>query len=157
MNQQVERFFSHVVKGPESHHCWIWCGAIGDDGYGRFWVKDEGTGKQRVFRAHRYAMQLNLGRELEKTEHVLHRCDNPLCVRATTGEDSHLRLGDHGQNMSERSARGRSNFQALRSGTKKERAAAARSLRDAVALHSYDHEAVQRFSRGLDADQQTLF
>lgn len=30
-----ERFFSYVVKGEETHHCWIWTGAIGDDGYGR--------------------------------------------------------------------------------------------------------------------------
>ena len=28
----ADRFFSHVVKGPEVHHCWLWCGAVGDDG-----------------------------------------------------------------------------------------------------------------------------
>ncbi|WP_420367101.1 hypothetical protein [Curtobacterium sp. L1-20] len=31
-----ERFWSHVVKGPAPADCWIWTGAIGDDGYGRF-------------------------------------------------------------------------------------------------------------------------
>lgn len=44
----VERFFSFVVKGEATHHYWLWCGAIGDDGYGRFWVKDLATGKGRV-------------------------------------------------------------------------------------------------------------
>lgn len=33
-----ERFWKHVVKGPAVTDCWIWTGAGGDDGYGRFWV-----------------------------------------------------------------------------------------------------------------------
>ena len=152
-----ERFFSHVVKGPQPYHCWLWCGAVGDDGYGRFWVKDLVTGKQRVFRAHRFALQLVMSRELEAHEYVLHRCDNPLCVKATGDDSAHLRLGDHSVNMVERSERGRSNFQALRTGSKKERADAARSLRDAVLAEGYDHELVQRFIRELDEAQETLF
>lgn len=152
-----ERFFSHVVKGPLPHHCWLWCGAVGDDGYGRFWVKDPATGKGRVFRAHRFAMQLVMSRELEAPEYVLHRCDNPLCVKATADDSTHLRLGNHSVNMVERSERGRSNFQALRTGSKKERAEAARSLRDATLTGGYDHELVQRFIRELDEGQETLF
>lgn len=152
-----ERFFSHVVKGPESHHCWLWCGAVGDDGYGRFWVKDLVTGKGRVYRAHRFAMQLVMSRELEAHEYVLHRCDNPLCVKATGDDSTHLQLGDHSLNMVERSERGRSNFQALRSGTKAERATAARSLRDTVLAHGYNHELAQQFIRELDEGQGTLF
>ena len=152
-----ERFFSHVVKGPQPYHCWLWCGAGGDDGYGRFWVKDLVTGKQRVFRAHRFALQLVMSRELEAHEYVLHRCDNPLCVKATGDDSAHLRLGDHSVNMVERSERGRSNFQALRTGSKKERAEAARSVRDATLTGGYDHELVQRFIRELDEGQATLF
>lgn len=152
-----ERFFSHVVKGSLVHHCWLWCSAIGDDGYGRLWVKDPVTGQQRVFRAHRFAMQLVAGRELETGEYVLHHCDNPLCVKATDDEASHVRLGNHSLNMGERSARGRSNLQALRTGSKKERATAARSVRDAVLAYGYNHERVQRFIRELDEDQGTLF
>jgi len=153
----ADRFFSHVVKGPKAHHCWLWCGAVGDDGYGRFWVKDPGTGKQRVFRAHRLAMQLVLSRELGAHEYVLHRCDNPLCVKATGDDSTHVWLGDHSLNMVERSARGRSNFQALRSGSKKERAQAARSLRDAVLVGGYDDELVRQFIYKLDEEQGTLF
>ena len=152
-----ERFFSHVVKGPQPYHCWLWCGAVGDDGYGRFWVKDLVTGKQRVFRAHRFALQLVMSRELEAHEYVLHRCDNPLCVKATGDDSTHLQLGDHSVNMVERSERGRSNFQALRTGSKKERAEAARSVRDATLTGGYDHELVQRFIRELDEGQATLF
>lgn len=149
-----ERFFSYMVKGEEPHHCWIWTGAIGD--YGRFWVKNE-DGTQRVYRAHRFAMQLVVGKELETHEYVLHRCDNPLCVKVAEDDSTHLRLGDHSVNMVERSARGRSNFQALRSGSKKERAQAARSLRDDVLAEGYDHSLVQQFIRELDEGQGTLF
>ena len=153
----ADRFFSHVVKGPEVHHCWLWCGAVGDDGYGRFWVKDPATGKQRVYRAHRFAMTVLLNRDIAREEYVLHRCDNPLCVKATGDDSTHLQLGSHSVNMVERSARGRSNFQALRSGSKKERAAVARSLRDAVLSGGYNHELVERFVRALDEGQDTLF
>lgn len=151
-----ERFDSFIIKGDQSHHCWLWVGAIGDDGYGRFWVKsDDGT--QRVYRAHRYSMTQHLKREIAPDEYVLHRCDNPLCVRAGGDDSSHLWLGTHALNMAERSERGRSNFQALRSGSKKERALASRALRDAVKGHGYNHELVQRFVRELDDGQETLF
>lgn len=41
---------------------------------------DDGT--QRVYRAHRFAMTVLLKREIGPEEYVLHRCDNPLCVKA---------------------------------------------------------------------------
>ena len=153
-----ERFFSHVVKGEQPHHCWLWVGAIGDDGYGRFWVKSD-DGSQRVYRAHRYAMTEHLSREIAPEEYVLHRCDNPLCVKVTGDGSSHLWLGTHALNMAERSERGRSNFQALRfsAGEKKARAEAARALRNVAKSQGYDHELVQRFVRELDDGQETLF
>lgn len=88
---------------------------------------------------------------------MLHRCDNPLCVKVTGDEMTHLRLGDHSVNMVERSARGRSNFQSLRTGSKKERAQAARSLRDVTLASGYDQKKVQQFIRELDEGQQRLF
>ena len=78
-------------------------------------------------------------------------------MKATGDDSAHLRLGDHSVNMVERSERGRSNFQALRTGSKKERAEAARSVRDATLTGGYDHELVQRFIRELDEGQATLF
>ena len=55
MNQREEtRFWEKVIKGPTENACWIWTGAIGDDGYGRFWTQTPGSG-QRMLRAHRAA------------------------------------------------------------------------------------------------------
>lgn len=50
------RFWSHVVRGPKADDCWLWTGAIADDGYGRFWLTDDG--RQRVVRPHRLALEL---------------------------------------------------------------------------------------------------
>jgi hypothetical protein len=56
----VERFYSHVLKGPEVDSCWLWLGAISDDGCGRFWI---GTaGGQRAVAAHRFALATVHGR-----------------------------------------------------------------------------------------------
>lgn len=35
---ETRRFWSHVVRGPGEWDCWLWVGAIADDGYGRFWI-----------------------------------------------------------------------------------------------------------------------
>ena len=44
-----------------------------------------------MWRAHRYAATLTFGSdEVEAAEMATHLCDNPLCVRAETGPESHL-------------------------------------------------------------------
>jgi hypothetical protein len=43
-----EHFWSHVVQGPAPADCWIWTGAVGDDGYGRFWVPQPGGGQRAM-------------------------------------------------------------------------------------------------------------
>lgn len=84
---------------------------------------------------------LGLERELKPTEYVLYRYDKPLYMKTTGNDDSatHLHLGDHSLNMVEFSARGRSNFQALRfrADKKKARAVSARALHDAVKASGY--------------------
>jgi hypothetical protein len=35
---EIERFLAKVVEGP-GEYCSIWRGAIGDDGYGRYWAE----------------------------------------------------------------------------------------------------------------------
>lgn len=104
----TERFDKRVIKSEDVAGCWVWVGALGDDGYGRFWVKDSATGRQKVYRSHRYALQVALGLSDAQMNlvHVLHRCDNPLCVRATDGSDSHLVVGDHELNMQDRPSAG---------------------------------------------------
>ncbi|QRZ61372.1 HNH endonuclease [Rothia sp. ZJ932] len=155
----VQRFFSYVVKGPELTSCWLWVGAIGDDGYGRFWVKEPGD-KQRVYRAHRWALEHAQPVERPQQFHALHRCDNPLCVRATSGEDSHLYWGTKSQNMMDRSARGRSNFQLLGKPdpeARGKRVKAAQALRDYTKAHGYEQVKVDELMKNVLPDQGTLF
>jgi hypothetical protein len=78
---EVERFWAKVVKGTDLRDCWIWTGAIADDGYGRFAIHRDG--RERIVRPHRYAAALVLGVVLGLDDVVEHeRCDNPVCVRA---------------------------------------------------------------------------
>ena len=90
-SEEARRFWEKVVKGETPGACWVWTGAIGGDGYGRFWVKDPNTeAGEKMWRAHRFAAALTFGSdEVEASEMVTHLCDNPLCVRAETGPESH--------------------------------------------------------------------
>ncbi len=40
---ELDRFYRKVVKGPRPDDCWIWTGAIADDGYGRFAIRRDGV------------------------------------------------------------------------------------------------------------------
>jgi hypothetical protein len=103
---EQERFWSHVIKGPLPDDCWIWTGAISDDGYGRFWTQD-GDG-QKVVRPQRYAYEQATGQPLPPRIDLLHSCDIPICVHATeTPEESHLFEGTHRVNMIDRTQKGR--------------------------------------------------
>lgn len=156
MNEQ-QRFFSHVIKGPDSQSCWLWVGAISDDGYGIFWRKDKDTGKDAPIRAHRYALLILSGEEgIGSERHALHRCDNTLCVKATQASDSHLTFGTRSENMIDRSLRGRSNFQ-RKAASKAQRATSARELREYTLNHGYDQSKVDQLMKGIDPRQGTLF
>lgn len=85
---ESERFWAKVDKGPD---CWVWTGATRGYGYGQFWLSDG-----RKVAAHRWVMGDPEGKA------VLHRCDNPPCVRP-----DHLYLGTQKSNMQDRLARGR--------------------------------------------------
>lgn len=105
MNQREEkRFWEKVIKGSGPSACWIWTGAIGDDGYGRFWTQTPGSG-QRMLRAHRAAAEIIYGLEEITGRLVTHLCDNPLCVRAELDGAGHLFIGTHAENMAEREYR----------------------------------------------------
>jgi HNH endonuclease len=86
-----ERFSSHVQTGEA---CWLWTGPLNDDGYGVFHV----FGKNR--KAHRVAYELSIADPGDMC--VLHRCDNPRCVRP-----DHLFLGTHADNMRDCAEKGR--------------------------------------------------
>lgn len=88
-----ERFWSKVNKDTDNG-CWEWTGLLNDNGYGRFSFE----GKPQ--RAHRISWFLTYG-SFPKL-HLLHSCDNPLCVNP-----KHLREGTDLDNMQDRSNRGR--------------------------------------------------
>lgn len=76
--------------------CWLWTGSVNTWGYGQ--IRDE---RGRYTSAHRMSYRL-LVAPLRDDKHVLHRCDNPRCVRP-----SHLFLGTAAQNMADKCAKGR--------------------------------------------------
>jgi hypothetical protein len=86
--------------------CWIWLGAVSDDGYRRFRV---GTPHgQKAVSAHHFALALvHDGLDAIKGRDSLHHRDVPLCVRATRDTDSRLILGARSENMLDRARKGR--------------------------------------------------
>lgn len=87
-----QRFSARIRVTPE---CWQWIGASGGGGYGHMRVSGKVVG------AHRVSYELHRG-PIPDGLHVLHSCDNPLCVNP-----AHLRLGTHQDNMADMYSRGR--------------------------------------------------
>ena len=92
------RFWRFVAV---SDGCWLWTGTVNpDNGYGQF---NPGHGITTVA-AHRWALELALGRELRPDEDACHTrdCPNRHCVR-----DTHLYPGSRADNMRDAAALGR--------------------------------------------------
>lgn len=81
-------FWEHVAK---SNNCWTWTAGTDKDGYGKF----------QGGRAHRASYEMANG-EIPDHLCVLHRCDNPPCVRP-----DHLFLGTNRENMDDKIRKGR--------------------------------------------------
>lgn len=97
--RRVARFWSHVDRRgclvrPELGPCWEWTGSRNDTNYGH--VRFEG----RLLLAHRASWLIAHGRE--PSAWVLHKCDNPPCVRP-----DHLFEGTAADNVADREAKGR--------------------------------------------------
>ena len=92
----IARFWLKAVErpGPLSTPCWVWTAGTDRKGYGVF-----GIGAIRHF-AHRVAWTLIYGEP--GALHVLHRCDNPPCVRP-----DHLFLGTQLDNLDDMARKGR--------------------------------------------------
>ena len=89
----LERFWARVQK---SDGCWEWTGArTAAGGYGEIMV--DGV----PWRAHRLSWTLVNG-PIADGARVLHRCDNPPCVRP-----EHLFLGSQAENVADMEAKGR--------------------------------------------------
>lgn len=156
-----DRFFSHVVKGPTESDCWVWTGAIGDDGYGRFWLPQP-DGGQRAMRPQRWLYEHLSGNELPPDLLLLHACDVPLCVHVDVGATlSHLSTGTHRANMIERVQRGRhrNGATAIRTAgaARTERVRLSRELREAFRDHGWDPAAVAAHKTGVTSGTPTLW
>lgn len=96
----LDRFWSKVNKTKD---CWNWLAGT-QRGYGAFW-----TGRI-LMRAHRFSWCIHNGDVTAM--HVLHHCDNPLCVRP-----DHLFTGSNMDNIKDRMNKGRSGVSGLRGET----------------------------------------
>lgn len=157
---EIARFWEKVIKGPDPSACWLWVGAIGDDGYGRFWTQTT-DGGQRMLRAHRAAAEIIYGVKAITDQLVTHLCDNPLCVRAENSREGHLFIGTHAENMIEREYRGRGNLHnplLWKHQGRAARATSARLLRAHTLAYGYDQHQVDELVRGIIMPgQQPLF
>ncbi|GAB7302347.1 hypothetical protein [Clavibacter michiganensis] len=156
-----DRFWRYVVKGPEPDDCWLWTGAVSDDGYGRFWVPRE-SGGQRTVRPTRFAFEEMTGVIVPSSTLLLHACDVPLCVHVDHDpQRSHLTPGTHRENMLDRAQKGRhvNQWTAVhyRGLPRAERVRRSRELRDAVRDHGWDRTLIHRALNGIDPDQPMLW
>lgn len=76
--------------------CWVWKGAIKENGYGLFFYE----GKLRL--VHRVVASVVFGKEAIDGNEVCHACDNPRCCRP-----EHLFIGTASDNAKDSLAKGR--------------------------------------------------
>jgi hypothetical protein len=85
----AERFWRHIALEDDSRNaCWIWIGALRDDGRGRFFV-----GEAEI-PAHRAAYEVIHGSPVPEGRRLEQTCASPQCVR-------HWRLGERAVKLSE--------------------------------------------------------
>ncbi len=96
-NPETEKILARLMAKIElSGECWVWIGAVWKrGGYG--WT----TERNKPVKTHRLIYKLCCG-ELPADKHVLHRCDNPPCVRP-----DHLFLGTQADNNRDMREKGR--------------------------------------------------
>ena len=112
---------------PDPDGCWPWTAGKDWDGYGAF----RAYGKPG--KAHRVGYELQIGPIPEGME-VLHRCDNPSCVRG-----SHLFLGSNLTNVDDMIAKGR-NVRGEQVGSSKLTTANIRDIRQQYAAGGISQE-----------------
>lgn len=156
MTDDEMRFYNKVAIGDG---CWEWQAHRTPKGYGTFRLDGRSIG------AHRASWHLANG-AIPDGLHVLHRCDNPACVRP-----GHLFLGTNQDNVDDRDSKGRlargASHRAVMMAVKADPAARARGERHGVAVlneakvrdirESAARGATQReIARRLDVSRRTV-
>lgn len=94
------RFWSKVDKSAGPDGCWLWTACKFHDGYGCFIIR------KKLHRAHRLSFIIENGAIPQGDGHhgtcVCHRCDVRECVNP-----SHLFLGSHQENVTDKMNKGR--------------------------------------------------
>lgn len=96
----LKAFEERFIPEPNTG-CWIWMGnrfSLKRGGYGCFTMRPAGI---RAVRAHRLSWEIYCA-AITPAQHVLHRCDNPICVNP-----DHLFLGDQRSNMDDKVSKAR--------------------------------------------------
>lgn len=137
------KFENYYEPVPECG-CWIWLGQVRDTNSGprpflyvTYWDKTQKRDRHKKFIAARVAHLLYVG-PISYSLHVLHRCDQSLCVNPR-----HLFVGTHKDNMRDCALKGR-----IRHGKKRRK----------VPLDAKDKEAIKRryaageFAKSIAAD-----
>jgi hypothetical protein len=93
------RFIDKVII--DSKGCWLWTASKTNDGYGKFYPHG------KVTLAHRFSYEYFID-VIPQGLCVCHVCDNPSCVNPT-----HLFLGSHQDNMTDRNNKMRQSNAAL--------------------------------------------
>ncbi len=93
-DEKVDRAGPVPEHRPELGACWLWTAST-REGYGQFSLR------RKTLSAHRVAWEHERG-DVPPGMLVLHRCDNPRCVRA-----DHLFVGTDADNARDRDTKGR--------------------------------------------------
>lgn len=96
----IKKFWARVDKSGD---CWLWKNKVDNRGYGRFYIK---RGTLSSVEASRVSWIIANRIELNKSQFVCHKCDNPPCVRP-----DHLFLGAAKENAEDRASKGRNRNQ----------------------------------------------
>ena len=153
--EEIDRFRSYIVAGPDQFDCDIWVGAVGGDGYGRFRINRDGY--VLSVRPNRYALAMAGGR-LAAGVLALHQCDNPICVRADGTLLDHLEGSTQAANLARISQHGRRGVLGYRGRMRGREAMYRRSLAlRAAVIDGWDEERIARALASLDEGQPVLF